>query len=219
LFTAVTDPLGANLVASLEAPGGNVTGTSDTHPDAMAKIIEFIAEEMPDVKTVGIVVNEGEQNSVVSVKMATELFAQYDIAVEKASVSNGSEVKQGAESLVGKIDAFYIPKDNTVVGALESVIQVAQDNDIPLFVDEKDSVVRGGFAAYGFEYHDLGYTTGKMAVDILQNGKSPQDIPVGFPEKLDLVLNLKAAKEMGVKVTDSMKQKVRDQENNIINAE
>ncbi|MEB3102316.1 ABC transporter substrate-binding protein [Ferviditalea candida] len=213
LFTAITDPLGAKLVSSLEKPGGNVTGTSDTHPEAITKLMDFIASQFPKVKTIGIVANEGEQNSLINVKKAEEALAKHNIKVVKAAVTNSSEVKQGAESLVGRVDAIYVPKDNTVVAALESMIQVAEKNKLPLFVGEKDSVKRGGFASYGFEYFDLGYTTGKMAVDILKNGKKPGDIPVGFPENLDLAINMKAAKNEGIEVTDAMKSMVKDPKN------
>lgn len=210
LFTAITDPLGAKLVSSLEKPGGNVTGTSDTHPEAISKLMNFIASQFPKVKTIGIVANEGEQNSLINVKQAENALSKLNIKVVKSAVSNSSEVKQGAESLVGRCDAIYVPKDNTVVAALESVIQVAEQNKIPLFVGEKDSVKRGGFASYGFEYYDLGYTTGKMAAEILKNGKNPGDIPVGFPENLDLAINMKAAKNEGIEVTDAMKSMVKD---------
>jgi putative ABC transport system substrate-binding protein len=99
---------------------------------------------------------------------------------------------------------LYIPKDNTVVSALESVIGVANEHDIPTFVGEGDSVKRGTFASYGFEYKDLGYSTGKMAVDILQGKKKPADIPVGVPENLELFINKKAAAEEGIKLTVEM---------------
>lgn len=210
LFTAITDPLGAGLVQSMEKPGGSATGTSDTHPEAISKLMNFISTEFPNVKTIGIVANEGEQNSLVNVKKAEEALAKLNIKVVKAGVSNGSEVKQGAESLVGRVDAIYVPKDNTVVGALEAVVKVAEDNDIPLFVGESDSVKRGGFASYGISYFDLGYKTGKMAVDILKNGKKPADFPVGFPDELNLTLNLKAAQNQGIEVTQSMKDQVKD---------
>lgn len=112
-------------------------------------------------------------------------------------------MKQAAESLVGRADVFYIPKDNTVVSALESVITVANEKDIPTFVGESDSVKRGTFASYGFEYHDLGYTTGKMAVEILK-GKKPSEISVGFPESLELVINKAAAEQEGITLTEQM---------------
>jgi putative ABC transport system substrate-binding protein len=213
LFTAITDPVGAKLVTDPKKPGGNITGVSDTHPDEVPKLMDFIASDFPKVKTVGIVANEGEQNSLVNVKKAEEALAKHNIKVVKAAVTNSSEVKQAAESLVGKADAFYVTKDNTVVASFEAMVEVANKNKIPLFVGDVDSVKRGGFATYGYEYYDIGYTTGKMAVEILKNGKKPGDIPVGFPEKLDLMLNLKAAQSQGVDVTDAMKKKVTDPKN------
>lgn len=203
LFTAITDPVGAELVQSMEEPGGNATGTSDTHPDAIKNTINSIKTFVPDAKKVGIIYNDGEPNSVVNVKHAKEAIEELGLEAVETTISTSSEVKQAAESLVGRADVFYIPKDNTVVSALESVLNVANEKDIPAFVGESDSVKRGGFASYGFEYHDLGYTTGQMAVEILE-GKKPSEIPVGYPESLELVINKKAAEEQGVTLTEEM---------------
>ncbi|MFC3883603.1 ABC transporter substrate-binding protein [Bacillus songklensis] len=203
LFTAITDPVGAKLVNSIEQPGGNVTGTSDTHPEAIKKTISSIKEFIPDAKKVGIIYNSGEPNSVVNVENAKKVIKEIGLEAVETTVSTSSEVKQAAESLVGRADVFYIPKDNTVVAALESVIKVANEKKIPTFVGEGDSVKRGTFASYGFEYHDLGYATGKMAVEILE-GKKPSDIPVGFPENLELVINKKAAEQEGITLTEEM---------------
>lgn len=203
LFTAITDPVGAQLVQSLEKPGGNATGTSDTHPDAIKNTIAAIKKFVPDAKKVGIIYNNGEPNSVVNVKHAKEALEAAGLEAVETTIAASSEVKQAAESMVGRADVMYIPKDNTVVAALESVITVANDKDIPTFVGEGDSVKRGAFASYGFDYHDLGYTTGKMAVEILK-GKKPAEIPVGFPENLELFINKKAAKEEGVDLKEDM---------------
>ncbi|RSD20764.1 ABC transporter substrate-binding protein [Mesobacillus subterraneus] len=203
LFTAITDPVGAELVESMEKPGGNATGTSDTHPDAIKNTIAAIKKFVPDAKKVGIIYNNGEPNSVVNVKNAREALKEAGLEAVETTISASSEVKQAAESMVGRVDVMYIPKDNTVVAALESVITVANDKDIPTFVGEGDSVKRGTFASYGFDYHDLGYTTGKMAVEILK-GKKPSEIPVGFPENLELIINKKAAEEEGITLTDDM---------------
>lgn len=208
LFTAITDPVSAKLVKSMEEPGGNVTGTSDTHPEAIKNTIASIKEFFPDAKKVGVIYNSGEPNSVVNVEKAKEAMKENGLEAVEVTVSSSSEVKQAAETLIGRADVLYIPKDNTVVSALESVITVANDKKIPAFVGESDSVKRGGFASYGFEYHDLGYTTGKMAVDILE-GKKPSEIPVGVPEKLELVINKKTADILGVELTEEQKEKAK----------
>lgn len=205
VFTSVTDPVGAKLVQSMEKPGGNATGTSDANPEAISSTITFMAEEM-GVKKVGTVYNAGEQNSVTQVDSMKEEAKKAGMKVVEASVSTSAEVKQATESLVGKVDAIYIITDNTVVSALESVIMVANDKDIPLFVGELDSVAKGGFAAYGFDYYDIGYEAGEMAAEILKDGKKPADIPVQFPQKIKLVINENAAKEMGIEMKEEWKK-------------
>ncbi|MFJ7991418.1 ABC transporter substrate binding protein [Peribacillus frigoritolerans] len=204
VFTSVTDPVAGELVTSLEKPGGNVTGTTDSHPEAIAKSMKFLAEEL-GAKTIGTVYNTGEQNSVVQIKNVKAEAKKAGLKVVEASVSTSADVKQATESLIGKADAFYIITDNTVVSALESVISVANDQDIPLFVGELDSVNAGGFAAYGFSYYDIGYEAGQKAVEILKDGKKPGDIPVQYPQKLKLVINEKAAKDMGVEIKEEWK--------------
>ena len=115
-----------------------------------------------------MVFNAGEQNSRAQVDAVKELLKDMDMNVVEAPVATSADVKQATESLIGKVDAFYIITDNTVVSALESVISVANDNKIPMMVGEFDSVKRGGLAAYGFEYYDIGYEAGQMAVKILK---------------------------------------------------
>ncbi|MDF2903670.1 MAG: transporter substrate-binding protein [Bacillus sp. (in: firmicutes)] len=203
LFTAITDPVKADLVQSLDHPGGNVTGTSDTHPDAIKNTIKSIKTFFPNAKKVGIVYNSGESNAVLNVENAKKALKDNGLEPVLTSIATSSEVKQAAESLVDRVDVLYVPKDNTVVSALEAIIKVSNEHKIPTFVGEGDSVKRGTFASYGFEYHDLGYTTGEMAVQILK-GKKPSDIPVGFPKNLELYINKKAAAQEGITVTKEM---------------
>ncbi|MEF2966008.1 ABC transporter substrate-binding protein [Paenibacillus sp. M1] len=216
LFAAVTDPLDAKLVDNLDHPGGNVSGASDTNPEAITKLMDFIAGNFPDVKNVGVVLNQGEPNAVVMTGIAEEALAKHGIKVVKASVTNTSEVKQAAESLVGRVDALYITLDNTVVEAVNTVIKVANDNDLPFFSADRDTVEAGAFATVGFKYYDHGYQVGQMAVDVLKNGKKVGDMKITVPDKLDFILNLKAAAEQGIEVTDAMKDQVQDKENNLI---
>jgi putative ABC transport system substrate-binding protein len=205
IFTSVTDPVGAGLVKAFDKPGENITGTTDNHPDATKKTISFITDEVK-AKKIGVVYNSGEQNSVVQVKEVKKLAEQKGANLVEVSVSTSAEVKQATESLVGRVDAIYIPTDNTVVSALESVISVANSKKIPLFVGELDSMKRGAVAASGFNYFDIGYQSGLMAADILTGKKKASEIPVELPKSLKLVINTKAAEAQGLKVSDDWKK-------------
>jgi putative ABC transport system substrate-binding protein len=204
VFTSVTDPVGAGLVKAFDQPGKNITGTTDNHPDATKKTISFITDEVK-AKKIGVVYNSGEQNSVVQVKEVKKIAEGNGAKLVEVSVSTSAEVKQAAESLVGRVDAIYIPTDNTVVSALESVISVSNSKKIPLFVGELDSMKKGAVAASGFNYYDIGYQSGLMAADILTGKKKPSEIPVELPKTLKLVINTKAAEAQGLKVNDDWK--------------
>ena len=202
IFTSVTDPVVAQLVQSMEEPGGNVTGTADMHPDAIPNTVKFIHENFPDA-TIGTVYSAGEPNSVVQVEIMREAAKELGMNEPvESTVATSAEVKQATESLVGKADVIFIVTDNTVVSALESVVQVANEKDIPLFVGELDSVDRGGFAAYGFSYEDIGYEAGVMAAQILKGEKQPSELPAQYPQNLKLVINKKAAEEMNIELKD-----------------
>ncbi|WP_055110305.1 ABC transporter substrate-binding protein [Paenibacillus ihumii] len=216
LFGGVTDPIDAKLVDNLEKPGGNVSGASDTNPEAIVQLMDFIAEHFKDVKTVGVVMNQGEPNAVIMAGHAEKALEKHGIKLIRATATNTSEVKQAAESLVGRADALYTTLDNTVVEAVSTVIQVANENDIPFFSSDRDTVEKGAFATVGFKYYDHGYQVGEMAVAVLKEGKQVGDMPVTVPDKLDLILNLKAAAEQGIEVTDAMKDMVKDKENNLL---
>lgn len=201
LFTSVTDPVGAGLVKAMDQPGDNITGTTDTHPDAIPNTVKFIDENF-EGSNVGVIYNAGEQNSVAQIELVENAMKDTDLKLVKATVSTSSEVKQATESLLGKADFIYIITDNTVVSALESVIKVAVENKLPLFVGELDSVKRGGFAAYGFDYFDIGYEAGVMAAQILKGEKKASDLPVQYPQNLKLMINKKAAKEMNIELKE-----------------
>lgn len=205
VFTSVTDPVGAGLVKSFDQPGKNITGTTDNHPDATKKTISFISDQVK-AKKIGVIYNSGEQNSVVQVKNVKKLLEKKGAKLVDVSVSTSAEVKQAAESLVGRVDAIYIPTDNTVVSALDSVISVANSKKIPLFVGELDSMKKGAVAASGFDYYDIGYQSGLMAAEILSGKKKPSEIPVELPKTLKLVINKKAAVAQGLTVDQNWKK-------------
>ncbi|RHW40067.1 ABC transporter substrate-binding protein [Lysinibacillus yapensis] len=209
IFTSVTDAVGAELIDSMEAPGGNVTGTVDLHPDTIANTVKFLKDEL-GAKKVGTVYNTGEQNSVAQVQQVKKLAEEAGLELVEAAVSTSAEVKQATESLVGQVDSLYIITDNTVVSALESVIEVANANELPLMVGELDSVKRGGLGAYGFEYYDIGYEAGQMAVKILKGEGTPSEIPAAYPANLKLLINKGAADTLGLEIKESWNAEVHE---------
>ena len=204
VFTSVTDAVGAELVESLENPGGNVTGTIDLHPDVIPQTLKFLKEEL-GAKNVGMIFNSGEQNARAQMDKAKVLAQDMDITIVEASVATSADVKQAVDSLIGKVDSMYIIKDNTVVSALETVTSVAYENKLPMMVGELDSVKRGGLAAYGFSYHDLGYETGQMAAKILKGESKPSELPVQVPKNLKFVMNEDAASKIGLEIKEQWK--------------
>jgi len=197
VFTAVTDPLAAELVPSLKAPGGNVTGISDMSP--IADHVALIKEITPNVKTIGVLFNPGEANSVSLVNRLKEVAAPAGLDIVEAPVTKSAEVQAAARGLVGKVDAMYVPTDNTVVSALEAAIAVANENKIPFYAGDTDSVERGALASIGFNYYDVGVETGKVVARVL-NGEKPGDIDVAFASGTNLFVNKKAAEKMGVTI-------------------
>ncbi|MGO4102679.1 ABC transporter substrate-binding protein [Leifsonia sp. YAF41] len=197
LFTAVTEPKEAGLVAEWDAPGANITGTSDLNP--VKEQLQLIKDVLPDAKTVGIIYSSGEVNSDVQVELAKDAAKKLGLTIKEATVTVASEVSQAAESL-GDVDAIYIPTDNKVTEGIGSVIQFAEAKQIPLFGAEGGQVESGAIATYGIDYTDLGFQTGLMAVRILKDGADPATMPVETLDKISLIINTGAAERMGVTI-------------------
>jgi putative ABC transport system substrate-binding protein len=200
VFSSVTDPEEAGLVESWEEPGANITGASDLNP--VMEQFELLQEIAPEAETVGIVYSSGEANSEVQVELAQEAATELGLEIQEATISNSSEVQQGVESL--DVDAIWVPTDNAVVSALESVLQYGQQNSIPVIASEGDSVIRGSVATYGLNYEDLGRQAGEMAIRILEDGEDPATMAVETLEELELVVNPEAAEAMGVQLDQEL---------------
>jgi putative ABC transport system substrate-binding protein len=201
VFTAVSDPLGAQLVKNMDKPGGNVTGLSDMSP--VGEHIALIKEILPNVKTIGYLYNSGEANSV---SLLAALKAEADkagITIVESAATKSAEVQGAARALVGRADAIYIPTDNTIISALEGAVAVAEESKLPLFTADTDSVSRGSIAALGFNYYDVGKQTGEIVVRVLK-GENPGDIAVKTAAGSDLVINKAAAAKMGVTLPESV---------------
>lgn len=201
LITAVTDPVEAGVVNSMETPGANVTGTTDMNP--VSKQLELIKEFLPGLKTIGILYNPGEVNSMVQVDLAKEKAEEMGIKIEEGTVSNSSEVSLAVSSLIGNVDAIYVPTDNIIVSAMPTVLQNAYNNQIPVFASENNSVEQGAIATLGIDYYQLGRQTGSMAARIL-NGADPAEMAVESSEELKLYINKKSAAEIGLEIPEKL---------------
>ncbi|BHH82098.1 ABC transporter substrate-binding protein [Desulforhopalus sp. 52FAK] len=204
LFTAVTDPVAAGLVKDLQKPANGITGVSDLLP--VEEHIKMVLAYDSNIKTLGVLYNSGEANSKATVASIKALSPKLGIKVVDATASKTADVFQAAKSLVGKVDAVFIPTDNTIISALESVIKVGVQNKLPIFAADVDSVKRGAVAAMGFDYYKHGYQTGALAEKILA-GTAPEDIPVEFQKDLQLHINANYSKQMGLTPPEALLKK------------
>jgi putative ABC transport system substrate-binding protein len=201
VFAAVTDPLSAGLVDSYQAPGRNLTGSSDMTP--IDKHLALITRIVPSAKRIGVIYNSGEANSVAQVAVVKAEAAKKGLTVVEATASQSSVVLDAARSLVGKVDAIYVPTDSTVVSAIEAVVKIGSEARMPVFAADTSSVERGAIAALGFNYFDVGAAAGEYAVDILK-GANPAKLSVRFIDKLELYVNPNSAAAMGVSLPQDL---------------
>ncbi len=204
VFSAVTDPMGAKLVSNYDKPGGNVTGLSDMSP--IGQHLDLIKEITPGAKRIGVAYNPGEANAVSLVDLLKREAPGKGLEIVTVAAPRSSDVLAAARSLVGKVDVIYVPTDNTIVTALESVIKVGAENNLPVYSGDTESVTRGTIAALGFNYYDIGRQTGKIVLRILK-GEKPGDIPVRVAAGTDLFVNPAAAEKMGVTIPASVIEK------------
>ncbi|MDT3378857.1 ABC transporter substrate-binding protein [Labrys neptuniae] len=207
VFAAVTDPLGAQLIKALDKPGGNITGVSDFPPAAGQ--LDLIKEVLPKAKVVGVVYNSGEVNSLSVIEALRKLAGERGFEILPSPATKSSDVGSAAQNLVGKADAIYIPNDNLVVSALESVLQVGFDSRLPVFASDPDSVGRGAVAALGLDQFEIGRQAGHVAARILK-GEKPGDIPVENSKGVSLVVNSKAAEKMGAPLPQAVLARAKD---------
>ncbi|MEO5361034.1 MAG: ABC transporter substrate-binding protein [Nitrospirota bacterium] len=197
IFGAVTDPVSAGLVKSLEKPGYNITGTSDKWP--VEAQFDLLLRLVPSVRTIGIIYNPGETNSESNMKEVEAVCAKKNLKIVKVAVSGTNEVYQAAVSLPGRCDAIYVPADNTVISSMESIVKVSEKNSIPLLPGVSSGVEIGGFGTIGPDYFDIGVESAKLA-DMVIKGKKAAEIPVATAKKYELFFNLKSAQLTGITI-------------------
>lgn len=207
LITAVTDPASAKLVVSNEAPGTNVTGTSDLTP--VAAQMDLLKAIVPNAKTVGFLYCSSEQNSKFQIDLAKKACDKLGLKYVDATVSNSNEIQQVTQSLVGKVDAVYSPTDNMIAAGVPTVAGVLNAAKIPFICGEDGMVKQGGLATYGVNYYELGKQTAAMAVQILKEGKKPADMPIQYLKTCDVSINEETAKAIGITIPAEILAKVK----------
>lgn len=206
LVTAVTDPADSKLVDSNEAPGGNVSGTSDLTP--VADQFNLLKEILPDAKKVGILYCSAESNSVFQANLAKEAATKLGLEAIEATVSNSNEIEQVTRDLCGKVDVIYAPTDNMIAAGMSTVTMVANDLKIPTIVGEEGMVENGGLATQSISYYELGRKTGEQAVKILKGEAKTADMPIEYVPGDAISVNEDTAKEIGVDIPQSVLDRI-----------
>ncbi|MFQ6863669.1 MAG: ABC transporter substrate binding protein, partial [Streptococcus sp.] len=197
LFTAVTDPVSAKLVKSMDNVGGNVTGTSDMSP--INKQVELLKKVLPNTKKVGIMYTTSERNSEVQVEEAKKYFKEAGIETVIEEFHQPTIFKM-PKSLMSQTEVIFIPTDNTIVSAINTLVDLSKETKVPVVGSDAGSVEKGVLFTYGTNYEALGRQTGKLAGRVLR-GEKVKDVDAEYPKTLNVVVNHDMAKELGIDVS------------------
>jgi len=208
VFSTVTDPLRAKVVATLAKPGGLVTGVSDLAPIDLH--LKLMKEMVPGANRLGVLMNPSLPNTITYLEMLKQLAPAAGLTIVESPAPQTVNVQAAALNLVGKADMVYIPNDTTVYAALEAAVKVTTQNKLPLFCGETRSVERGCAASISFDYYDVGVATAQMAKKVL-DGAKPGDLDVNVLKdsykNFQLWINAKTAAGMGLNVSDDLRKR------------
>ena len=205
--TAITDYKVAKLVKDSSKPGTNVTGTTDMNP--VEAQIDLLVKIMPKAKNVGFIYNSSEVNSQLQIDLAKKAAAARGLATVEATVSSVNDIQQAAQSLMGKVDALYIPTDNVMASAMPNLIKITDEAKVPVFCAEAGMLKAGGVATLGIDYYKLGFQTGEMAADILSGKSKPQDMAIQSQKTFTVTLNEEAIKKLGLTIPDDVRKEAK----------
>ena len=199
IFCAVSDPIAAGLVESMEAPGYICTGTSDVLDlEAQVAIIKAM---QPDVKSIGILYTSSEDNSITNLKNFKSVCDKENIEVVATAVQGASDIPSAAEELASKVDCINNFTDNNVVNNLSVVLSAADKYGIPVYGSEEEQVVNGCLASVSIDYVALGKVTGEMAVEVL-NGADASAMPVKTITEATPIINSSVLKKLGLSIPE-----------------
>ena len=200
--TAVTDYKTAKLVKDNAKPGTNVTGTTDMNP--VEQQLDLLLKIVPNAKSVGTIYCSSEVNSQLQVDILKKAAAGKNVTIKEATVSNVNDIQQAARSLVGKVQAIYVPTDNVLASAMPTLISVTEEAKLPVICGEGGMVKAGGVATLGVDYYKLGFQAGEMAADILGGKSKPADMAIQAQKEFKAMVNLKEAEKIGLKVPEDV---------------
>lgn len=203
--TSVTDYVSSGLVASNEAPGANVTGASDMNPVTVQ--VDLMKTLCPEVKTVGIVINSGEENSAIQAEEAKTAFEAEGFTVKIYSVADTNEIQTVVTAACNEVDAFYEPTDNLIAANVPTMSNITTAAGKPVICGEGGMCESGFLATYAISYYELGRAAGEQAFNILVNGADPATTPIFFFDvsQLTLVVNEQNAAELGITIPEELK--------------
>ena len=203
--TSVTDYVSSGLVASNEAPGANVTGASDMNPVTVQ--VDLMKTLCPEVKTVGIVINSGEENSAIQAEEAKTAFEAEGFTVKIYSVADTNEIQTVVTAACNEVDAFYEPTDNLIAANVPTMSNITTAAGKPVICGEGGMCDSGFLATYAISYYELGRAAGEQAYNILVNGADPATTPIFFFDvsQLTLVVNEQNAAELGITIPEELK--------------
>lgn len=204
IISAVTDPASSGLVESNEKPGTNVTGSSDLTP--VEAQLELLKEILPETSKIAIMYCNAEENSKFQADLAKKTCDELGLAYQEATVTDSNQIQQVVESLIGKVDAIYVPTDNLLAEGMATLTQVANENGIPTMVGEEGMVENGALITKGLNYYELGQLAGKQAVAILKDGKNAADLAVEYipSDKCKIVINKETMDKLGITIPDEV---------------
>jgi putative ABC transport system substrate-binding protein len=205
--SAITDYEIARLVDSNEVPGGNVTGASDMMP--VAAQVGLIPEFVPGVQTIGILYSSNEPNSVLQAELAVLAAEALGLTVVEGTVTTLADVQQVTISIANRVDAIYIPTDNTYASSISLVAQISIDSGVPVFAADVNMVMTGGVATLGISYFDLGYQSGMMAAQVLRGEAEPATMPIQWAENFSYTVNGEMVELLGMTVPARLADYVR----------
>ncbi|KHD45140.1 tryptophan ABC transporter substrate-binding protein [Streptococcus hongkongensis] len=203
VMSAISDPVGAKLVSNLKKPEGNVTGLSNRVP--VKQTVDLIKQLTPTVKTIGILYASNEDNSISQVNDFKAIAQSKGYTVKTYAVPSTNEVSSTMSAMAGKVDALFIPQDNTIASAFATVVSSANAATLPIYSSVDTMVKDGSVASISQSQYQLGVETAKQVKELIA-GKKVSQVPVTIVDTGKPVLNLKAAKALGISVPDDLKK-------------